>query len=1398
MDILVFDVEGETGKDTAVLGEKTFINDIQNYYNIIVDKINIDNYHFNAFIGWDVDNITRIKLDTTHTNIRSIVIQYIIYQGAVPVIYEIPESHIRMEKIAPIPKFSKKQDEKTFKKLSKQKQLESKESKKSEDNAQSILIQLHNTTPVILEGKKENVYLTWNNSGVISVVKLKFSMQQLMDRINQLYNYSYVKKFDADYGNSTVDTIYNYNLFGDKSTIEATIKENNDKGFLELFDMLKTNFHSLLYFLLPQRQKVHRPILNAYDYSKINTYTSNVILDKLSIELLELFFNVKRDRVNLSPSCILNELIGNNLFIDYFTILHNGKDHPQSKLIYKKIKERLENNKRLSEQYVYFTKASYITSYKNKISLDRFNKSYSKLNKSQLSIIDEEFNNTHKIINNLLEFVNIRKHPLQLMANNLITSIGNMELDNIRKYYDSLNKQLKFEPLIKKISSVSKSNIQQLGAKSYITYKNFPIICVHWLEIAYMIKHTSPKSINYERIITSTHKIMYKYADDNFIEDEGAICQICGAKMLETEQGSELSINQLSYNEIETDENKLLLTITRECFYILNTFVFFKGNVNKKDLANSISKLIYNKIVSIQIELRKNKIDKLTLLDLLAIHIQIYIYASICHLIFTNLSQITFVTKVKQFETPKTALKKGGNENDEDIIVDNKEDEDIIVYNKEDEDIIVDKTNKSNSDEFVVSLDEDKDENIGYFGDDDNVNEAKNCDEDDNTYEIVEEKIGGRKQPTKVKDEVILMNIINSAVDIIKSSKSLILSKIKDYMDIERIKSLMIKAYHTIGQAKMHIMKNTATLTIHNVKQLFKHDVIYRYINLVARKYNTKPETLLGNTIDNIIKHKLHIFNNVKPLSKYDSSSLLDSIYNYYQEYITSGVFNLTCIPRTIQENEFEKKYNFIDEAIKHNIYLRKLKHFTLLNRVKKLFNPMLLTDYRGDVELHKYYCKDGQFHKFNIFVYDKLEITNKEADTNKQFISGTKKLTDRKCSNCGEYASKIKKVDVKSIINEKDELENFYNFYQSRCPEGEIHEFIKDSCKKCKIHIDLLKKKNDKLFFKKYHGIFKKQYEENINQNLSMLIKEINKNKVDLKEKEKEKSKDKVKVKETKAPSWKVDVSKIMLVSKMFDINHNILFNIGLNERLSFSAIELGKESRYVNATEEQILTQCTYLHKYMLWIIKTLYTIRNIKRVIKLPSKLKYELEKMGNITTISSKMPEIAKDYITMYNQLKDNVSSKELANFSLHNICNALLVLENTHKSKILSSFLLNEIIRFEKETSMGVQNISKLYKQSYVRILSGQNEDDEDDEKEQLDDNLDLASQDVGVLNEIIEEKTDIDKAKQSELDDKSDLDEEDDAIDEFSISQNVDADDIEDIEDNLEHPIGEIEMYDEY
>ena len=977
---------------------------------------------------------------------------------------------------------------------------------------------------------------------------------------------------------------------------------------------------------------------------------------------------------------------------------------------------------------------SYNNSQNNKkmIELQMINSLRKNIEIKKFGIVETLSNEQIKIVNAEVKKINSGKEnkdknfdiwkEYRNLENNIMEGIDTKNIKELKKCLS----------LIEKILKIDKSN-DFLNDTMFKDNKNIDVICPHILQNAYELIKTD-KTLRSGAEKNTTIKIygdIRKKIIENFslpLVSDGYFCKICGEKIAENDDDD--IIHFISGKRVSfIKENDFISDIIwKEVAYILSSVVLFRNKVNLKKIINNITATLREKIGEIYVNLAKNKIntsDDLT--NLLKLYINIYTIAVVIQMIYKNYGNITF--------SIRGTKKNGGNA-------------------------------KNNHSSY-----------INYNSDNTNSNTRINS-----GY------IKGGKKDDKAE---ILKNIINNGLFVIIKTKYVLISNLNN-ISKDSIKGILLNAYKWTTELGIEKSKDE-TEEMGNIEyEKMERNEIYRYISYILilnnakktndiLKNNIKLKDVLGRsyeTIQNEIKlyglyHTLSIPNkpSVMPDYKYDSFSLVAN-------YIKNRLFDLNAVPYSETLKEFDNKFNKVKIAEDDANYLVKIstiKPYSEIHIINYLAYTM--NEFNPDsIVLDKYYDNMGKDHKFDIFIYqnvnDKGVIGGKKieyniGDINKIFksfdisssgeeLKNNKKhiefynkykkmiLVNRKCSICNKLDNFSKKnnASIEKKLNEKNKLITFYEYYESICPNGELHEYKlnNNNCIKCGINDNI---KNDLSinYYKKYLSNYNKIKEKKhfilndiIKSNKATAVK---KNKIN------------------NINKWSFSTDIIKKISTKFNINYNIWSNLGSSYKYDFKDIEKNKINPINNIDSiYDIKFRCSIVKSYIKYMPIILNTILNYNILNYVPYNLKKILEK-NNISNMDKKISinSFNKNFNMEYEIYSDTEKPEIFYNYLLNSLSKFLLDLyDELEKNKVnikkeIILYIINNIIKSERIFSKidinkyktTIIKIDDCVENEYINDMGESGDEDEDIVKDNSiddDDNDDIFSRgDIDITNE---------------------------------------------------------------
>lgn len=560
---------------------------------------------------------------------------------------------------------------------------------------------------------------------------------------------------------------------------------------------------------------------------------------------------------------------------------------------------------------------------------------------------------------------------------------------------------------------------------------------------------------------------------------------------------------------------------------------------------------------------------------------------------------------------------------------------------------------------------------------------------------------GGDDHPSKeeLKGKVnmkLLQGLFKTGLRLIVSTKASLIQKIPN-ISMDSIKPLFIKAYKTVSSLYIKTEEFNTELPPEYVAS----SVLYSYLYYIKKKHNpslsfTDVRAILGvNLLD--IPQLDNLLSKVKIPGQWetqypDESPGFLNDKTYIDEYNKYAYASFLHFIKFIQRNLFMVG---VFGSIKHEQHMKEYESLKKIENkfkqhMKSKFSNILYLYYNKQygkytykpIDLSKIFCPDGRKHKFDIHIYEKeitrIEVSKKNIDEwmldakkNEQFRKLVK--TDLKCSVCGTYLSKAKdsagENSITNILNRNDEVVAFYNLYTFKCPVKNIHIFKDDTCTQCGATKNILFKK-DLAFFKKYKGVFLKEFDKT--------KKKVIREKV-IKKEEKKVYKD-----------WVISQNPVSELSKITRTPLNFLINIGLIEGNDYERISSGEINPSENADDLDNSGRIIQLASYMTLLMIEYEMLRN-GRITN--SRLETFVSKWDDIDF--SKFPDIYNEYNDQYKYyLYLPLSNDKMVNFILSSLTGSLVKLyrhftdskKDQEASMAFIKHIIDKIISSEKSIS----------------------------------------------------------------------------------------------------------------
>lgn len=331
--------------------------------------------------------------------------------------------------------------------------------------------------------------------------------------------------------------------------------------------------------------------------------------------------------------------------------------------------------------------------------------------------------------------------------------------------------------------------------------------------------------------------------------------------------------------------------------------------------------------------------------------------------------------------------------------------------------------------------------------------------------------------------------------------------------------------------------------------------------------------------------------------------------------------------------------------------------HFRLIQSPVYFQFPLINTRKYHDVPINMtdIYDINGNKHKWGIYVFSlggkKMELTKKDMPALISTNDYKKmELIDYKCSICSQYASKTTGKNIEGILDELDKIQNFYRYYEYRCPIGEVHEWSTgDSneviiCKHC--HISKKKyQEHDSAYYNKHVSKYDKRtsdlgYQDPIVPNKKHLTTFVNK--------------------------WNFNTNTITELAKVSDKKYNVLANLGFTEGVEYDNIVNGihnpslklKPSRY----------HMNRLMGYVSLLVREYNILKNRSYIKSVPTAIKTMIK---DYQFKPEDLPQILVEYTEHISEFDQNVQKGFY--FVMDSLYKTIYLMLKSSKNSVLKVF-----------------------------------------------------------------------------------------------------------------------------
>jgi len=573
----------------------------------------------------------------------------------------------------------------------------------------------------------------------------------------------------------------------------------------------------------------------------------------------------------------------------------------------------------------------------------------------------------------------------------------------------------------------------------------------------------------------------------------------------------------------------------------------------------------------------------------------------------------------------------------------------------------------------------------------------------------------------------ILVDYIRHSIETINMAKNVIIREISG-ISITTIQNKLIDAYKSITYKPIP----SASITI-DIIDILLIDPVFKYIfsmhqlNNYNISYNNSKdvESIIGFNLsksekvedifenvkvpkvfdtapfDNLSKKEHDINIDKKEIQKIQKGYIARSFIEFFKKieenlhmkpiYVDLKSYDVEMIVDFTEEfKSLRKAYNDArnnEEVLTEILSVYKMQNYTYATSTgNRRFVPK-------DTKLGRIFDENGKRHQWK-FILDKGE--SREEYSKKDLVENMMKskhikFNNKKCSICGILWSETHTLSdkkIKETISYNHTINNFFKFYDYRCPKGGLHELKELKCKKCNIDKSLENKSNEKLkYFQEFKEVYKKEKEVSIAQPAEITEKKI----------EKDFTKE--------YENWSSNFNILLNLSTKLKINQRIIQALGAVEKQDYALVQNGVYTPQEASSRYD--TRIFVIESHIKNLIIDYNRLKYFHKLTKSPLYLSQLIDDSGfekyKLSSLPEKLPDIYKDYGQRLKSFKKTKKPREIVAFCIEKFCEmCLIIYEDSNKEteklrKHFVEYFINKIIRSEELRSKpGQFNMSILY------------------------------------------------------------------------------------------------------
>jgi hypothetical protein len=606
-----------------------------------------------------------------------------------------------------------------------------------------------------------------------------------------------------------------------------------------------------------------------------------------------------------------------------------------------------------------------------------------------------------------------------------------------------------------------------------------------------------------------------------------------------------------------------------------------------------------------------------------------------------------------------------------------------------------------------------------------------------------------------------LVDYIRHAIGLTMGLRNVVIQTIPG-MNQDIIKNSLVEAYKSMTALGSQII--THTEAPEDLENLIILDPAYKFIYLVNNVFGGKLATKASDMVDKIASYvgnpvfdKIKIPNmsaaQLKKSHLYSRVDFRDYFYEILRKsyihfvhmiqsrvytnavYKESGVKTSSKDPQAIAEpityDKFTEQWDkWLSISSEEEIALKRRGVAFVKTFGEQSRSSSRMWEYRG-YKLSRLYDENGNPHKFTIAVLDddkELSIVDISG-----LLSSGKRLEgnvkDHKCSVCGVLKSQLDTLSedkIKESIDSNINLDNFYRFYEQRCPAGGLHEWPDQVCSKCGKD---LSKPADVEYYKKWRKTYLSDRAEHSER-------------VELPEAAK------IEAAVNDFKDYSANAGIVTTFSERLGLNQRFLVALGSVERIEYAEVASGKYIPY--EPEDRFETRSFLLTSFIRTLLTDYNQLRFYYRLGRPPQHLTQLLEDSRvshqDYPNLPTLMPAVGSGVFRAIDEFRTQRRPRDIPGFCLEQLCqiaSSILDIKEPNTDKLREAFVKSEFEKFlrgdELWTKAGYFNWSILYGEKTMEKTDsnyteegegGATADDDDDEGTPLANGFDVDDENL--------------------------------------------------------------------